>query len=377
MKKVLIFIESLAGGGAEKALVNLIRALDKNKYDITVMTVTDGDVYQEAVSAECRYQSFLHTEDYHAGGLSKLLFWLKIKYIYNAPITDVYRKYIHDKYDIEIAFAEGFATKLIAASNNEASKKTAWVHIDVLKNSYADKSYKDLNEQISSYRKFREIVCVSDTVKESFEKKYSLYSNVKVLHNLLDYEEIETKANETPAVVKDGIIQFITVGRLEEQKGYSRLLRCLRELAAEGLEYSFWIVGGGSQEQELQAFLQDNHLEDRVRLLGFQTNPYKYVKQADAFVCSSYAEGYSTAAIESLLLNTPVLTVECSGMRELFSGHSFGEIVPNDDQALKDMLEQAIRHPEKLSGYREELMKETDKSRLLGDLEEIERVLDE
>ncbi|MBQ6533116.1 MAG: glycosyltransferase [Solobacterium sp.] len=377
MKKILIFIESLVGGGAEKALVNLVRALDKKKYDITVMTVTDGDIYQEAIAAECKYQSFLSAKDYHAGGLKKLLFWLNIKYIYNAPAEDVYRKYIHEKYDVEIAFIEGFATKLIAASNNSISKKIAWVHIDVLKNGYADKSYKDLNVQIDSYRKYSEIICVSDTVKESFTEKYGMNDNVTVIHNILDYSDIKDKSNETTDIAKTVTPQFIAVGRLEAQKGYPRLLKCMNELSHEGCEYAFWIVGEGSQKQDLQKYILDNHLEDKVQLLGFQSNPYKYLKQADAFVCSSYAEGYSTAAIESLLMNTPVLTVECSGMHELLDGHAYGEIVPNDDQSLKTMLEQAILHPEKLAYYRTEIEKETNKSRLLGDLAAVERMLDE
>ena len=377
MKKVLIFIESLAGGGAEKALVNLVRALNKQKYDITVMTVTDGDIYQEAIAQECKYQSFLSLKDYHAGGLKKLLFWLKIKYIYNASAEDVYRKYIREKYDVEIAFIEGFATKLIAASNNDASKKIAWVHIDVLKNSYADKLYKNLNDQVKRYRKFKEIVCVSDTVKQSFEEKYGISVGVTVVHNILDYSDIEIKSKEPADICRGKAPQFITIGRLETQKGYTRLLKCLHELSDEGYEYSFWFIGGGSQESEMRKYIEENHLDDKVQLLGFQSNPYKYLKQADAFVCSSYAEGYSTAAIESLLVNTPVLTVECSGMRELFDGHLFGEIVPNNDEALKTMLEQAILHPEKLAGYRAEIEKETEKTRLLGDLAAVERMLDE
>lgn len=377
MKKILIFIESLAGGGAEKALVNLVKALNKQKYDITVMTVTDGDIYQEAIAKECKYQSFLSVKDYHTGGLKKLLFWLNIKYIYNAPAEDVYRKYIHEKYDIEIAFIEGFATKLISASTNNGSKKIAWVHIDVLKNSYADKSYKDLNEQINSYKKYREIVCVSGTVKESFEEKFGINDKASVIHNILDYSDIKDKSDEPTGIAKAVTPQFITVGRLEAQKGYPRLLKCLNELSNEGYEYSFWIIGEGSQKQDLQQYIHDNHLEGKVQLLGFQSNPYKYLKQADAFVCSSYAEGYSTAAIESLLVNTPVLTVECSGMHELLDGHAYGEIFSNDDQALKIMLEQAILHPEKLAYYKTEIEKETDKSRLLGDLAAVERMLDE
>ena len=166
--------------------------------------------------------------------------------------------------------------------------------------------------------------------------------NVTVIHNILDYSDIKDKSNETTDIAKTVTPQFIAVGRLEAQKGYPRLLKCMNELSHEGCEYAFWIVGEGSQKQDLQKYILDNHLEDKVQLLGFQSNPYKYLKQADAFVCSSYAEGYSTAAIESLLMNTPVLTVECSGMHELLDGHAYGENVQNDDQSLKTMHEMSF-----------------------------------
>ena len=52
MRRVLFFLESLAGGGAEKVLTDIVGGLDKSKYDITVCTVTDGDVYQKKISAK-------------------------------------------------------------------------------------------------------------------------------------------------------------------------------------------------------------------------------------------------------------------------------------------------------------------------------------
>lgn len=84
MKKILFFIESLAGGGAEKVLTDIVSNLDSKKYDITVCTVTDEDVYQEQVETVCKYRSFLHKKNYRAGGLKKVIFWFGIKLIYVA-----------------------------------------------------------------------------------------------------------------------------------------------------------------------------------------------------------------------------------------------------------------------------------------------------
>ena len=376
MKKVLIFIESLAGGGAEKALVNLVKALDKEKYDITVMTVTDGGVYQKDIASVCKYQSFLSVDNYRKGGLTKLLFWLNTKYIYNAPAEKVYRRFIKEQYDVEIAFVEGFATKLISSSNNNESKKIAWVHIDVINNPYADKSYKTLNEQKEAYRKFDKVVCVSDTVRTSFETKYGC-SNTEVIHNLLDFDEIINLSKENIDHSVNKRIQLVTVGRLAEQKGYIRLLDVLSSIHKDGLDFSLWIIGDGPQRHDLEELITKFGLGEKVILLGFQSNPYKYVAKADAFVCSSYAEGFSTAATESLALGIPVFTVECSGMKELFGGYKCGEIVENTDDALYDMLYKAVSGMIDLKQYKGDLEIRTAEMKMGSRVAEIEEMVDE
>ena len=59
MKKVLFFVESLAGGGAEKVLADIVKNLDHNKYDVTVCTVSDGGIYQAEVEKYCDYKALL------------------------------------------------------------------------------------------------------------------------------------------------------------------------------------------------------------------------------------------------------------------------------------------------------------------------------
>ena len=128
MKKVLFFLESLAGGGAERALAELVVHLDGEQYDVTVCTVTDEGVYQPCVESCCRYRSLLRMADWRAGGVKKVIFWLRMRLLYLLPAAWVYRWAFDEKYDIEVAFVEGFATKVIEASSNLHSRKLAWVH---------------------------------------------------------------------------------------------------------------------------------------------------------------------------------------------------------------------------------------------------------
>lgn len=376
MKKILFFLESLAGGGAEKVLTDIVCHLDKTKYDITVCTVTDGDVYEKRIAQVCRYCSFLKTADYRAGGTKKILFWARIKLIYGLPAKVVYKHFFRERYDIEIAFIEGFATKIIAASPNSKSKKIAWVHTDLSQNSYADKYYSNLDEQRAAYKRFNRILCVSESVKEAFEQKLFSDASVCVQYNPVDEKYILQQAGEALSVQRpeNGLL-LGTVGRLEQQKGYPRLLKCAKRLRDEGHRFTLWIIGKGSQQEELEQYVHENDLGDVVKLLGFHKNPYKCLNQCDAFICSSYAEGFSTAATESLILGKPVFTVECAGMQELIGDSHCGVIVPNTDEALYDLMEKLVSGQFDLAQYTQAAKKRGQDFSMSMRIAEIDNIL--
>ena len=376
MKKVLFFLESLSGGGAEKVLTDIVCNVDKKKYDITVCTVTDGDVYQDKVSQAVNYVSLLKKADYNAGGIKKILFWFKLKLIYNLPTQWIYKYYIKDIYDVEVAFIEGFATKFIGASSNMSSRKMAWVHIDMIKNNYADNSYRSIEEHKVTYHRYDTIVCVAQSVKEAFEKKFFYSDKICVQYNLVDNKEIKRKSLEKVDIKRKESILLGTVGRLENQKGYLRLLKSLKTLQNEGYKFEVWIIGAGSQYNALNDFILANQMSDYVILLGFQKNPYKYINLCDAFICSSYAEGFSTAATESLILGKPIFTVDCSGMSELFGNMPCGVIVANDDQSLLELLRDIVSYRIKIDDYKTAVKIRAADFEIDKRIKEIERLLE-
>lgn len=376
MKKVLFFLESLSGGGAEKVLSDLICNLDKSKYDITVCTVTDEGVYQKKVESACRYTSFLKMKNFKAGGLKKILFCLKTKFIYKFPAKWVYKCFIREKYDVEVAFIEGFATKFIGLSETN-STKIAWIHTDVENNMYSENSYKNHQQHLEVYRKYSKIVCVSNTVKEAFERKFFISENVIVRYNPVDRNDIEKKKMENLNILRPGGILLGSIGRLEQVKGYSRLLECVLKLKEEGYQFSLWLIGEGTERKKLEEFVFRNNLEKNVTLIGFQDNPFKYMNVCDAFICSSYAEGFSTAATESLLLGKPIFTVKCAGMNELFGNCNCGEIVENNDAELYDMLKRVVSGQIDLNSFVNDIKKRASFFDVKKRIIDIERLLDE
>ena len=375
-RSVLFFLESLGGGGAEKVLSDLVCNLDQAKYDVTVISVADGGVYEPIVKRHCHYRPVFANGDYKAGGWKKLWYILKYKLIYCLPATIAYRWMIHEEYDVEVAFVEGFATRLIAASPNKCSKKLAWVHIDMEKNPYASASYKSEAEHQAAYEKYDRICCVSQSVKDVFNKMFFDDKRVVVQYNPVDSAEVTRKGKEPVELTPNTTLQLGTIGRLVEQKGFIRLLDCLGRLKIQGYQFGLWIAGEGSQRPQLETLIEKYQMQEQVTLLGFQENPYKYMDKCDVFVCSSYAEGFSTVATESLILGKPIFTTDCAGMRELFGDEKCGEIVPNTDEALYEMLEKLLSGEWKVSDYTGAVARRALDFDIKKRMQEIEELLD-
>ncbi|MBR6532064.1 MAG: glycosyltransferase [Clostridia bacterium] len=344
-KSVLVFIESLDGGGAEAILNNVVRVIDKTKFDLTVVTETDGERYTQEVSHNVRHRSFVKKN-----GLP-LLNKAIIKYSLLATENLVRSTLIRGKYDVEIAFCEGYATKIIGNSDRRNCKKIAWVHTDVINHPWSEKVHGSAENERKCYENFDAIICVSETMRESFVKKYGMAEKVHVIYNVIDDTEILTKADE-PVTLDLPHPVFTLAGRLTAVKGYDRLIRVCGKLRDMGYDFSVAILGKGEEEENINRMINENNLADRIKLFGFQENPQKFIKNSDVFVCSSYAEGYSTAVSEAVILGVPVVTTECSGMREIFGDKECGIICENSDNGLFEALKKVLDDPELLEKFR-------------------------
>ncbi len=323
----------LAGGGAEKILATIAHHIDKERFDVTVCTVTDTGIHIGQVSRQVRFRPMIRTRN-------RLLYSILYHLIYYLlPPRWVYRLFIPQGSDVEVAFCEGFATRLLAHS--PCLWKIAWVHTDLEANPWTQKAvYSSIKEERDAYSKYSAVVCVSETVRESFEQKFGL--EAITLYNPVDSDEIIRCSKEKVALPPKRRVRFVSTGRLVEQKGYDRLLKIAKKLCDEGYDFELWILGDGEQMSSLRVFIAEAGLGDCVTLWGFVDNPYPYVASGDAFVCSSRSEGYSTAATEAIILGVPVITTLCSGMRELLGASEYGWIVENEDDALYEPLKKII-----------------------------------
>ena len=343
-KKVLFLIESLAGGGAEKVLITLLNHMNRQAFDVTLCCVSNVGVFLDELDPSVDRRSIL-PEPSKLSGMSFLLYKLKYKLVYSwLPIRWVYRLFVPKGYDVEVAFVEGFATKLIAASSSKVSKKIAWVHIDLEHLPWTQDNgiFRSLEEEKACYSRFDRIICVSQAVADAFKRIYEPKTTVSVLHNPIDSRHIVFRAKEDCPIPSKSRIRIVSMGRLVPQKAFDRLLRVASHLKKDGFSFELWILGDGRDRRSLDDLIDKEHLRENVLLWGFKQNPYPYIASADLFVCSSLAEGFSTAIIEALVLGVPVVATDCAGVRELLEGSGCGIISSNDDESLYFALKQVL-----------------------------------
>ena len=174
-RKILFFIESLGGGGAEKVLSTIVRHLDKKRFDVTVCVVSAGGKYDDEVASYVHVCSLLRPQD--VCGWKRICYWCKYQMIYNwLPKRWVYKLFVPQGYDVEVAFVEGFATKVLSYSTNLNAKKIAWVHVDLKQRSWPIQMgiYKDVEEERASYCRYNQVVCVSHSVEKVMREVYDL-----------------------------------------------------------------------------------------------------------------------------------------------------------------------------------------------------------
>lgn len=339
MINILFFIESLSGGGAEKVLRNLVNAMDQTKFCITVQTLYPENVkkylapgihYKHCYPAKNRINEFRMRAEAAAG------------------LT--YPLHIKDDYDIEAAYLECGSTKIMASSTNQKALKLAWVHCDLAKK--ADNPAAFAKETAQYYRKYDRVVCVSEDVRRSFQEMYGPVAETAIVYNCYDDAEILHKAEKQ--VPEEEVRTIIAVGRLTAQKGFDRLLRVHKRLIDAGIRYQLKILGEGEDRKALETFVEQNGLTDTVALCGFQENPYPMLKNAAFYVCSSRYEGFSTTVIESLILGTPVVTTDCTGMQEILGDSEYGLITANDDEAFYEGVKRMLTEPGLLEHYAEQ-----------------------
>ena len=337
-KNILFFHFDLGVGGAENVLINLLNNLSPTKYDITLLLLFNHGVRLDCLSSHIRLKYVFNFKPFR--GISQVLKLFSPRLLH--------KWFIREHYDCEIAFLEDIPTRIIGGCPCQGTKCFAWVHRTFSDLSILLHSYRSCNEMMRTYSRFDGIAFVAQSALERFKDLTHLsLANMRVINNVLEIDQVIEKSKAKADIKSKPIVNFCSVGRLTAPKNYTRLVNVLGILYKEGIKnWHFYLLGRGEEQKLLEKMVKELGLADNVSMLGFDNNPLRYVAKMDFFVCSSLYEGYSTAVTESIILQIPVITTDCSGMREIFGDNECGMIVENSEEGLLNGMRRMLTDPE-------------------------------
>lgn len=378
MMKILFVINTLGHAGAETALLELLRHLSSDRYEVSLyVLMNQGELVHELPEhvklLNTKYDacSVLSREGKRAlrsqvlramfarGSILKCFPYLiknfcamlargKVlpdKLLWRVMSEGGLRTDVH--YDLAVAYLEGGSTYYVA-DHVKADKKAAFIHVDYERAGYTRALDKEC------YLKYDKVFPVSDEVMVSFLKVYPECKAVtEVFHNIINQEEIKRKSM-LPGGFSDQYegTRILTVGRLTAQKAYEVSVEAMKLLKEKGVPARWYVLGEGEQRGPLEEKIRKLGLEQDFILLGAVSNPYPYMRQADLYVHASRFEGKSIAIQEAQTLGKTILVSDCSGNRE--------QVEHNVDGMLCALT------PEGISNGIMELLGDGEKCRRLG-----------
>jgi len=341
--KLFILIPSLEKGGIERSMSRLSRGLLDRGWDVSIISEKPSEesisYFDERVKLLSLGSSFIDQN-------SNIIFSIFKNILYYFKI----RKYIkkHSP-DVLLAVKNIPVAIILKISLKNKFKLIIREAVDPKYSSITQRSLfsRLLINNIKSflYPKSDNIIAISEGVKQSLIKNFKLDSSkIKTIYNPSADEKILSLAQEyiDSNLLSDKPL-IISVGRLTKQKDHITLLKAFNKIYPK-INCNLYIVGEGSERDNLEKFIRNNNIGDRVKLLGYQNNPWKFMSKSELFILPSIWEGFGNVIVESMLIGIPVISSDCpSGPREILNDGANGKLFKVGDyshlaKTIEDIL---------------------------------------
>lgn len=330
-KKILLVIQNLGGGGAEKVFINLANGFAEEGYKVSLLLGKKEGVYFQLVNEK-----------------------VKLEVLNAKSLLDYYKKlpdFIGDKRFTHVFTASDYITAAMYLTKKKMGydfQLIATLHYDLpFQLSILPRPnriwLKWLNKLFIS--KADKIVSVSDGVGKGFRQVVGRpLKQLQTIYNPVFSEKIYSLAAEELTNPLLGSMNVVSIGRLVEQKDPLLLLKSFRLLHNRMPQVHLYMLGEGPLLSVLEEYVFNNKLNDFVHFMGFQTNPYKFLSKSNLLVLSSIYEGLGNVIIEALALGINVVSTDCpSGPSEILDNGKYGWLSPvKDVSQLSDKMEEAL-----------------------------------
>jgi glycosyltransferase involved in cell wall biosynthesis len=329
--KVLFFISSLSGGGAERIMVDILSYIDRTRIEATLVLLYpyDNSPYKKYLPEDVRVVVVERKSDSFFSKIKQFADFIKT--VHKEKPRVILSMLTHNNI-MAVSVGLIFRVKIIACEHIILSKfiktrggeKILWFPVSLLVKAL--------------YRFADRVIAVSNGIKSDLIEEFNIAAHkIQVIYNPVDINRITELSSVPPEhpFCKSDVSVVVAIGRLVWQKGFDNLLRAFN-LVIQEMDARLIIAGEGPEKESLEQMVKDLGMTDKVFLIGFQRNPYQFLSSADVFVLSSNFEGLPMVILEAMACGTPVIATDCrSGPREILQNGKLGFLVPvGDEQAL-------------------------------------------
>ena len=348
MKSVLFIMPSLPGGGAEKVLIEILRHIDYKQYNVSLFLEYREGVYLQDVPDKVSILALHGPNNLWFQRLHRRL----VERGWYAPFHElVYRRMFltllrGKRYDTIISFMEGSAVKFHSYIFDKGKRNISWVHIDFQQKHWSLDFFRDAEDERQCYEKMDKIIFVSNDAKTGFDSLFHLSAEKYAVHyNIIDADRIRRLSQMCTAEQKNRFT-ICMLGRLNTQKRHDRAISVAKTLKELGYDFELWIIGDGELREKIEKQINEAGLQDVVKLKGFINPPYSMLAQADIFLNTSEAEGFSLVVAEAFCLGIPVVSTNVSGPRELLGDSEYGILTSQEEKdivsAVRTMMDKSL-----------------------------------
>ena len=352
MKKTVLFINGhLDAGGCERSLIDVLKNIDYEEYDVDLLLLEHMGDYRDEVPKDVNV--ILRSIDYAFGGFISCIkrsiirkdwfsFYFRIYYILGDKVNHRFWrrlkklfKEVRCNYDIIVAYRPGICTEL-AAFAFQGNKKISWWHHGCM--NFSGKSADLLG---ISYRQMDSIVAVSSSsallVAETFP---DIQNKIEVIPNMIVPTELYNKSKQfEPKEFQNSDLKIISVGRMSPEKNMILCPHIANLLKKSGISFRWILIGDGEEESKVKNAIEQLHLQNNVIMVGKKSNPYPYIVNADIMVHPSLVESQGITLLESMVLRTPVIAVASKGPQEFINTGENGYLVDNNAEEIAHTIE--------------------------------------
>lgn len=312
--KVLFILPTLTAGGAERVISFVAQNIDTNTFESTLLVT--GYKKDAAYTIKDINIKFLEKSRVFTAVPSIFLFLLKHKpnFVLSSigHLNTVMGLLAPFFYKMKFIIREASVVSKMSEIHNQTQNKSIY-------STLALKAYKQIDV----------VVCQSKDMANDFIDIYNIPENKITIINNPITQAIPLKNNTTN---NNGIVKFITVGRLSKEKGQLRILKLLSQLK---FDFHYTLIGDGPFKDKINQTIEKYNLKSKITQIAFTDNVSKYIAESDLFLQGSYVEGFPNTALESCFVGTPVLAFNVpGGTKEILEHQVNGYLVENEEEYI-------------------------------------------